>query len=78
VKFTIEQAAEMVGVHKSTLRYWGKIFALNTPRSAGNQRRYPLEQVELLKRIKALFDEGMTTRGVRMRLKEGAHADKVA
>ncbi len=68
--YTIEQVSEMVGVHKSTLRYWGKIFKIDTPRSAGGQRRYPVDQVELLKTIKAHYDSGYSVKGVRMQLEE--------
>ena len=70
VPFTIDQVAQMVGVHKSVLRYWGKIFGIVTPRSAGNQRRYPQDQVDLLKRINELYAEGYATRGVRRQLVE--------
>ena len=70
IRFTIDQVSEMVGVHKSTLRYWSKIFNIETPRSKGRQRRYPLAQVNLLKTIKAHYDAGYSTRGVRMKLKE--------
>lgn len=70
IRFTIDQVAEMVGVHKSTLRYWGKIFDIDTPRSEGRQRRYPADQVDLLKTIKQYYDDGYSTRGVRMQLEE--------
>lgn len=70
IRYTIDQAAEIVGVHKSTLRYWGKVFGIETPRSEGGQRRYPREQVDLLKQIKTLFDQHMTTKGVRINLAE--------
>lgn len=72
IKFTIDQVAEIVGVHKSTLRYWGKIFSLETPRSEGRQRRYPKDQVDLLKAIKGHYDAGYSTKGVRMQLEEEA------
>ena len=78
VNYTIDQASQIVGVLKSTLRYWGRIFEIKTPRTDGNQRRYPTELVELFKRIKGLYDEGLATRGVRMRLQEGEHAHQVA
>jgi MerR family transcriptional regulator, heat shock protein HspR len=68
IRYTIEQTAEIVGVHKSTLRYWGKIFDIKTPRSEGGQRRYPRDQVDLLKQIKVLFDRHLTTKGVRINL----------
>jgi excisionase family DNA binding protein len=72
IKYTIDQVAEIVGVHKSTLRYWGKVFGIETPRSEGRQRRYPVEQVELLKTIKQHYDAGYSTRGVRMQLEEAS------
>ena len=77
VMFTIDQVAQMVGVHKSTLRYWGKIFDIETPRSEGRQRRYPVDQVELLKAIKAHYDAGYSTRGVRMQLGEEKYGTTV-
>ncbi len=74
IHYTIEQVAQMVGVHKSTLRYWGKVFEIQTPRSEGNQRRYPREQVELLKTIKALYEKGLATWAVRQHLEQGETA----
>lgn len=72
MQYTIDQVAQMVGVHKSTLRYWGKVFNIETPRSEGRQRRYPQNQVELLQAIKKHYDAGYSTRGVRMQLEEVA------
>jgi DNA-binding transcriptional MerR regulator len=78
VNYTIDQVSQMVGVQKSTLRYWERVLHIETPRSHGNQRRYPMGHVELFKHIKGLYEEGLATRGVRMRLKEGEYAHKVA
>ncbi len=44
---TVKQAAEHIGVHPQTLRYWDKKGYLKPAlRTPGGQRRYTLDQLE--------------------------------
>jgi excisionase family DNA binding protein len=44
----LSKAAEVIGVTEQTLRVWDKEGKLRTVRTAGNQRRVPIEEVERL------------------------------
>jgi MerR family transcriptional regulator, heat shock protein HspR len=68
IKLTIEQVAELVGVSKSTLRQWEKVYAVHPERSAGNHRRYRQGQLDIMLKIKALYDEGFALQGIKARL----------
>ena len=51
--YSIGEAAEMVGLSPDTLRSWERRYGLAAPgRTAGNRRRYTLEDVEALIRVK--------------------------
>ena len=53
----------MVGLSCPTIRSWERRHPLGSPqRSHGNQRRYSLPEVELLKRVKELTAQGMPIR----------------
>jgi len=66
--YTIEQVAEMIGVSKSTLRYWERIFSVLVPRSGGGQRRYNKDSLKFFITIKELSDEGYAIRGIKRKL----------
>ena len=77
IKFTIEQVAEMVGVSKSTLRKWEKVYGVHPDRNDGNHRRYRQGQVDVMLKIKALYDEGFALKGVKTRLVAELHRDQL-
>ena len=70
--FRIGEAARIVGVEPSVLRYWENEFSqLKPPRADSRQRTYRRKDLELLLEIKhLLYSEKMTIEGARRRLKE--------
>ncbi len=71
--FSIGQVTALTGVGKSTLRHWEREFRdfLNSARTRGNQRRFTPDAIEKIEKIKELVEEqGLTLRGVRMRLEK--------
>jgi DNA-binding transcriptional MerR regulator len=59
----ISTASFLVGVETHTIRYWEREFAefLNPVRTAGGQRRYRREDIEVLQEIKRLLKEELYT-----------------
>ena len=53
--YKISEAAEVLGVHPDTLRKWEKE-GLVVPHKAGAHRRYTLEQIKDLKKIRIVND----------------------
>jgi DNA-binding transcriptional MerR regulator len=74
IDYTIDQVAETLGVNKSVLRYWEKIFEIPVKRTAGGQRRYAQEVVAIFERILVLHREGYAPRGIRNQLAGGVNA----
>lgn len=71
--FSISQVNALTGVPRSTIRFWEKRFTefLDPTRTAGNQRRYDENAVELIQRINHLVKEqGYTLEGVRKHLQQ--------
>ena len=69
----IGTASRLTDVEVHTLRYWEEEFAglVDPIRTAGGQRRYRPEDLEVLGRIKALLrDDMLTIPGARRRLME--------
>ncbi len=69
--YSIAEAAQLVGVSKSMLRFWEKEFPQLHPKKTGRGvRQYTKEDIETLKLIHHLVkEEGMTTSGANRRLK---------
>lgn len=70
--FRIGEAARIVGVDPSVLRYWENEFPqLRPQRADSRQRTYRRKDLEILLEIKnLLYSEKMTIEGARRRLKE--------
>ena len=70
--FRIGEAARIVGVDPSVLRYWENEFPQIKPQRADSrQRTYRRKDLEILLEIKnLLYSEKMTIEGARRRLKE--------
>ncbi len=70
--FRIGEAARIVGVEPSVLRYWENEFPqLRPQRADSRQRTYRRKDLEILLEIKnLLYSEKMTIEGARRRLKE--------
>ena len=72
IDLTIDQVSQIVGVPKTTLRYWETIFEVSVKRTYSGRRLYPQQTVDIMKRIKDLSDQGFAAKGIRMRLPKKA------
>jgi MerR family transcriptional regulator, heat shock protein HspR len=63
--YIISVAAELAGVHPQTLRIYERKGLLDPARTAGGNRRYSDTDLERLRRIAELTDEGLNLAGVR-------------
>lgn len=70
--YVISVAAELAGMHPQTLRIYERRGLVSPARTEGGNRRYSDEDIELLRRISELTDEGMNLEGIRrvMRLED--------
>ncbi len=64
--YTISVAAEMVGAGVQTLRMYEARGLVHPERTAGGTRRYSNDDIERLKRITALLEDGLNLAGVGM------------
>lgn len=63
--FTIGQVAQVLGVQPAALRRLDDQGIVQPGRSEGGQRRYSRDEVERLREVLELTDEGVTLAGVR-------------
>src|SRR6188472_3772460 len=64
--FVISVAAELAGVHPQTLRIYERKGLLDPARTGGGSRRYSDEDIERLRRIQELTNDGLNLAGVQM------------
>ncbi len=77
-RYVISVAARMLGMQTHTLRYYERIGIIEPSRSPGNIRLYSEEDLELLKRIRALVsDMGVNLAGVEVILRMLRHLNEV-
>ena len=62
--YVISVAAELAGVHPQTLRIYERKGLLSPARTSGRSRRYSDRDIELLRRIQELTNEGISLLGV--------------
>lgn len=62
--YVISIAAELAGVHPQTLRVYERKGLLAPKRTTGNSRRYSQRDIELLRRIQELTNDGLNLAGV--------------
>lgn len=62
--YVISVAAELAGVHPQTLRVYERKGLLQPQRTSGNTRRYSERDINLLRRIQELTQEGLNLAGV--------------
>lgn len=62
--YVISVAAELAGVHPQTLRIYERKGLLDPARTPGGSRRYSDDDIDLLRRISELTDEGLNLAGV--------------
>ena len=63
--YIISVAAELAGVHPQTLRIYERKGLVHPHRTSGNTRRYSQHDIERLRAIQALTDEGVNLAGVK-------------
>lgn len=68
--FTIGEAAEIVGVSQSTIRFWEREGLIRPQRTKGGFRRFTWEQIKKLQKIKELKARGSGPYGIKKMLKE--------
>jgi len=57
-RYTISVASELVGMHPQTLRKYERLGLLKPTRTIGSMRLYSRDELERLKMIKRLVDDG--------------------
>ena len=62
--YVISVAAELAGVHPQTLRVYERKGLVRPKRTSGNTRRYSERDIELLRKIQELTNEGVNLAGV--------------
>jgi len=74
--YVISVAAELAGMHPQTLRIYERKGLIEPKRTTGRSRRYSDRDIELLRRIQELTNEGVTLVGVHriLDLEERLHA----
>lgn len=63
--FVISVAAELAGMHPQTLRQYDRIGLVSPRRQGGRHRRYSPYDVEQLREIQQLSQEGVSLEGIR-------------
>jgi MerR family transcriptional regulator/heat shock protein HspR len=74
--YVISVAAELAGVHPQTLRIYERKGLLAPARTSGRSRRYSDHDIQLLRRIQELTNEGISLMGVQriLALEQELHA----
>ena len=71
-RYIISIAADMLGVHVQTLRYYERAGVIEPSRSRGNRRLYSQEDIERLRRVKTLMEDlGVNLAGVEVIIRMG-------
>jgi DNA-binding transcriptional MerR regulator len=69
--YTIGEVSNLLDVKPHVLRYWESEIPMIRPKRRGRQRRYNLQQIETLKKVKdMLYNQHFTIEGARQRLKQ--------
>ncbi len=63
--YVISVAAELAGVHPQTLRIYERKGLVDPGRTSGGSRRYSEADIELLRRIQELTNDGLNLAGVK-------------
>ena len=75
--FIISVAAELAGVHPQTLRIYERKGLVDPARTGGGSRRYSEEDIERLRRIQDLTNEGLNLAGVKRVIELEAELDRL-
>ena len=63
--YVISVAAELAGMHPQTLRIYERRGLVNPARTQGGNRRYSDADIDVLRRISELADQGMNLEGIK-------------
>lgn len=63
--YVISVAADLAGMHPQTLRQYDRLGLVSPARTSGRGRRYSHRDVERLRRVQALGQEGISLEGIR-------------
>jgi len=63
--YVISVAADLAGMHPQTLRQYDRLGLVSPARTSGQGRRYSHRDVERLRRVQALSQEGVNLEGIR-------------
>ncbi|QPL06468.1 helix-turn-helix transcriptional regulator [Actinomyces respiraculi] len=63
--YVISVAADLAGMHPQTLRQYDRLGLVSPARASGHGRRYSHRDVERLRRVQALSQEGVNLEGIR-------------
>ncbi len=77
-RFLISVAAELAGMHPQTLREYDRLGLVSPARTAGRGRRYSFDDIEALREVQQLSQEGVNLTGIKriMRLERQLAAAK--
>ena len=75
--YIISVAAELAGVHPQTLRIYERKGLVRPQRTSGNTRRYSDADIERLRAIQVLTDEGVNLAGVKRIMEMRAEIDEL-
>jgi len=63
--FVISVAAELAEMHPQTLRQYDRMGLVSPSRQAGRQRRYSQRDVDMLREVQRLSQEGVSLEGIK-------------
>lgn len=75
--FVISVAADLAGVHPQTLRIYERKGLVDPARTEGGSRRYSEDDIEQLRRIQELTNDGLNLAGVKKVLELEAEVDRL-
>jgi MerR family transcriptional regulator/heat shock protein HspR len=75
--YVISVAAELSGMHPQTLRVYERKGLVAPARTGGNSRRYSQADIDMLRRIQELTNEGLNLSGVRRVLELEAEVERL-
>jgi MerR family transcriptional regulator/heat shock protein HspR len=75
--YVISVAAELAGMHPQTLRIYERRGLVQPARTGGNSRRYSQADIDLLRRIQELTNEGLNLVGVQRVLQLEAEIERL-
>lgn len=67
-RYTITEAANILGVHAHTLRYWEEELQLEIPRNEMGHRMYETKQMDTFQMVKNLKEKGYQLSAIRMKV----------